>query len=270
MWTRWPAPGMSGPSGRPPTPRGPARDRPPPRGCSRCRAPGWSGWAGQHALEHRDDLLRPGSGWPSGVQWRHGRRFIRASAKRVAASGSSGNCARHLPHGVGIGAIERGAVGRGVGRVAHRQGLDVPPAPAESPSRRAPAPSRSPPRHRARARRRWGCCSSSRGQRDAPVAHRTVAIESGRLAEGALRFDVIEAVHEAEPLIEVRLGPGRGGGDFLRVRPEVVEEGRRRGIARRRVPMIRRARRARRQRHQEEREHQTTGTHGPRLLPRLA
>ena len=137
-----------------------------------------------------------------------------------------GKLARGLAHRVGVGAVERLALGLGIGRVALADGLD----------HRA--------LHRARAgRERLGLLHGGQrprlalgvgrvvvvaalGHDDAPVAHGASRIEARGFLERPLRLVVVEPVHQPQALIEPPLGVGRGRGDPVGVASEGIVEDR--------------------------------------------
>src|SRR5262249_31389314 len=69
-------------------------------------------------------------------------------------------------------------------------------------------------------------------QRLAPRAHRAVRIVLLRGAEGAPRLGMIEAIGQAQALVEIALRNGTLGGDRRGERAEIVEQ---RRITRRRI-----------------------------------
>ena len=135
-----------------------------------------------------------------------------------------GEALRHLAHGVGVRAVERGPVGRRRHRVPLRERLDD----------RALALRDAAGQDRGLLDGREGgllplgvgraVVVRAVGQRDAPVAHRAGRIEAGRLAERAFGLDVVEGVHESQPLVEVGLGLTRGRRNGLVVAPEALQE----------------------------------------------
>src|SRR5262249_42876883 len=70
------------------------------------------------------------------------------------------------------------------------------------------------------------------GDRDAPVGHRAVRGEGGRVLKRPDRLVGVEREQERESLIELLLRGGAGGADFAVVAAEALEQ--RRGVGRRR------------------------------------
>ena len=174
----------------------------------------------QHALERRQDLgglrLLRAVGLPEvpRPEVHQGVGEERGGVEIV------GEALRHVAHRVGVRAVQRRPIARGRGRVPLRERLDDRPLP-----RRGAACQLHGLLDRGEGRLlpldvRRAVVVRSVGERDAPVAHRALGIEAGRLAERALGLDVVEGVHEAQPLIEVRLGLARRGGDGLVVAAE--------------------------------------------------
>ena len=133
---------------------------------------------------------------------------------------------RHAAHGVGVVAVELLAVGAGRTRVALRQGIDVG---ALGGARRRG--------ERDRLRHRLARHAVARlvdrqvvvrpgGEGDPPPGHGAAGIEPRRLAKRADRLVVVEAVDQAQALVEVALRLGARGGDGMAVGAETVEHGR--------------------------------------------
>ena len=191
----------------------------------------------EHPLERDDDLLGAGLGLavlrPQGPRAQVHHR-VGEERRRVEVVGKA---PRDVAHGVGIGAVEGGAVGVRRATVARgERGNDGALA------------LRGPRRQRARLHdgRERGVLAlrvgraivvRAIGEGHAPVAHGARRIEAGRLAEGPLCLEVIEAVDQPQSLVEVGLGLRRRGRDLLLVRPEVRVQRRRRLVRARRVLM---------------------------------
>ena len=182
-----------------------------------------------HALERRQDLgslrLHAAVGLPE-VPRPEVHERVGEERRGVEIVGEA---LRQVTHRVGVLAIQRRPIPRGRGRVPLRERLDGRPLPRRDAAGQ---------RHGLLDRRERGLLPldvrravvvRSVGERDAPVAHRALGIESSRLAERTLGLDVVEAVHQAQTLVEVRLGLGRRGADGLVVTAEALEKhGRRR------------------------------------------
>ena len=247
MWTRCPAPGMSGPE---------------PVGGDLAAARIGAGLDGVDVEMERARMIgiRPHHAF----QRRQDLRSLRLHAavrlpevprpevhERVGEQRGGvevvGEALRHLAHGVGVRAVERGAVGGRRDRVPLRESLDGRSLAVRDAARQDHGPLDG---------REGGLLPlgigravvvRAVGQCDAPVAHRALRVEPGRLSERALGLDVVEGVHESQTLVEVGLGFARGRGDGLVVAPEAVEEHRRRGRGPSGVVVGRRLRRAGRQ-----------------------
>ncbi len=198
------------------------------------------GGGGQHALERLDDLLRAGLGLPVLRPQVPRPQVHQGVGEEGGGVGIVGKLPRDLAHGVGVRAVERRAVGLGIGRVADGLRLDGGALPRGCLGGQRPRLLHRLPRPALALGVGGAVVVRAVGQRDAPVAHRAVRIETRRLAEGALGLRVVEAVHQAQSLVEVGLGLGRAGRDLLRIGTEVGEEGWRRGIGARGVLVGRR------------------------------
>ena len=118
-----------------------------------------------------------------------------------------------LLHGVGVGGVERGAVGGRVGGVARRQRVDQ-----RALLRRRPLPQRlralqRVERGRVGLRHHRHVDVGPEDERLAPVAHGAAGVDRLRGAEGALRLGVVEAERQPQPLVEVGLRARAGGAD---------------------------------------------------------
>ena len=129
-----------------------------------------------------------------------------------------------IHHGIGIGAVERTAVGGRIGCVALGQGFDqrlfVRPCRRRKllgPHRRRHGGSGGGGIHRRVDVR-------SQHQRLAPVTHGASWIDLLCLAEGAARFGMVEAIGEPQSLVEVALGLGRCGRDRISYGAEIGPE----------------------------------------------
>ena len=142
---------------------------------------------------------------------------MRASAKSVAASRSSGILLGDLAHRVGVGLVARAAI-LGLARVALRHRVDV----------RLLAGRRLRLQRHGLLRQLVGLrlVFGGHGHVDvraedeglAPVGHRAARVEARRLAEGPAGLGVVEAVGEVHALVDEGLGLLRPGRDREGVR----------------------------------------------------
>jgi hypothetical protein len=125
-----------------------------------------------------------------------------------------------LAHRHRVGEVEgRAVLGRNL-RIAGRQCLDEGALLCGRPGREAPGLLQRGP-GRPGGLGAHGCVDvRPEGEGRSPEAHGAGRIDAGRLAEGALRGVVVEAVGERQPLVEVALGHGLAGGDGERVVPQ--------------------------------------------------
>jgi hypothetical protein len=117
--------------------------------------------------------------------------------------------APELSHGVGVSAVEWGAILRLRVGVARRERFDQPALQRRT---RRGVLSRQhqflPGQFRLRRRDEGKVDVRTARQGDAPVRHRTFRIKAGRFLERSDRHAVIETEQEAQPLIEIALRPG--------------------------------------------------------------
>ena len=220
----------------------------------RWSAPGWAGFA--RITRSRVARISGVSGCmlPSGFHRSHGRRFMRASARSVARVEVVGEAPRHLAHGVGVGAVERRALGARRRGMTLRERLDGRPLARRHPVRPAQGFLDRRVGHLLPLGVGRAVVVRPLREGDAPVAHRARRIEARRLAERVLGLDVVEGVDEPQALVEVRLRLGRAGRDALVVAPETFEDHRRRRRAWPGVAVGARLARAARERDREDAE----------------
>ena len=124
-------------------------------------------------------------------------------------------------HRVRIGGVQRGAVGRGVGRVALLQSLDQ----AALALARAVLQGHGPGQRGQGRRVGLGHHRhvDVRPQHEglAPEAHRAVRVELLRRLEGTLRFGVVEAEGQTQALVEIGLRLGVARADLVCQRAEI-------------------------------------------------
>ena len=121
--------------------------------------------------------------------------------------------ARDGQHRVGKGAVEIGALGIGVGRIALGQRHDQRPLGRRDLGRQLLRLGDRLQRQCVGVGRHRRVDVGPMGQRFAPPAHGAIGIEPLRLAEGGDRRGMVEAVGEAHALVEIALRLGARGGD---------------------------------------------------------
>ena len=224
---------------------------------------GMVGLRRQDPLERLEDLLR------AGLRLAVGRPQVPRTQvhERVGEEGAgveiAGKAARHLPHGIGVGAIEGSPVRPRRRGMPLRQGLDGRALALGGAARQGLGPLDRLVGSPLAIGVGRAVVVRAVGERDPPGAHGARRIEARRLAEGALGLEVVEPVHQAQPLVEVGLGLRRGGRDRLVIAAEVVEEDRLVGRARMLVSL--RLNGAAHQGEQQNQDRMRTSTHAALL-----
>ena len=144
-------------------------------------------------------------------------------------------------HGIGIGRVERGAVGLRIGRIALEHRRDHRLLGRRRLAREPVGVGRQSDRAGVDRRVHRRVDVGAVGERLAPEAHRAIGIEPLRLAERGDRRGMVEAVGEAQSLVEIALGERVRRGDREMDLAEPVVERRRRRQTRRPGPRPRRS-----------------------------
>ncbi|MNS41659.1 hypothetical protein D3C72_740170 [compost metagenome] len=128
-------------------------------------------------------------------------------------------------HGVGVGGVQRGAVGGGVARIAQGQGLDQGLLARADLLAQGHGPIAGVQRGGPVAVVHRGVDVGAQGHGLTPPAGGAVGIQALRFAEGAHGPGVVEAVGEHQPLAEIGLGAGIVGRRLERRGRQVGIEG---------------------------------------------
>ncbi len=168
----------------------------------------------QHPFQCRDDVrgaaLRRAAGVRPVIPGRqiHHRLGRQDSDLRIL-----GKPPCDLGHRVGVGRVERLAVGGRTLRVAVGEGVDQSTLPVRGVGGVGLRLPQGLQGRRVGIRLHRPVDVGAEHQRLAPETHGAGGIETLRLAEGASRLPMVEGVGQAEPLVEKGLGLRAGGGD---------------------------------------------------------